>query len=105
MGTIWLDNNHALAHRSMGIVQYHQKRYKEALISLKKSFKLKPDETDTLISTGGLYIAMGKYKKAIQHWEKAIKAVPNFIEARNNLGVMYEKLEKQEKLSQNMKRY
>jgi len=27
MGTIQLDNNHALVHRSMGIVQYHQKRY------------------------------------------------------------------------------
>ena len=68
---------------------YRDAQYTEAIETLKKVVKLKPDMGYAYLKMGTAYDRLKKSKEAIETLKKAAKHMPNYAVVYNNLGVAY----------------
>ena len=55
----------------------------------------------THFNLGNIYYRLGKYEKAIDHYKQSLKAKPNEIDAKINLELVIEKMEKEKSIDKN----
>ncbi len=68
---------------------YRDAQYPEAIETLKKVVKLKPDMGYAYLKMGTAYDRLNKPKEAIETLRKAAKHMPKYAVVYNNLGVAY----------------
>jgi superkiller protein 3 len=57
------------------------KRYLEALIAVRESLRLNPQNAEAQYMLGHIHMKLGQYKKAIQPLQSAINLEPKFIQS------------------------
>lgn len=83
----------AQAHYLLGSSLLMEKKFRDAIVSLKKSLELAPDQLDALNNLGIAYgygdITTKNYGEAISCFKKIIEIAPSNLGALINLGNMY----------------
>ncbi|CAF2040865.1 unnamed protein product [Rotaria magnacalcarata] len=99
------DSDIAYIYHQLGVMNYHQGKYQEAIKFYEKSLKVNeqilspndPDLASMYNNIGGVYNDMGKYSKALEYYEKANKIFeislppthPWLASSYNNIGLVY----------------
>lgn len=90
----------ALATLNQGIEFYNTGKYIMALKKLLEAEETIPDNPTLHNTLGLVYLAKDRHQTAADHFKKALKYNPDYIEAKNNLGAAYIKLEEWDKAIQ-----
>jgi tetratricopeptide (TPR) repeat protein len=88
-----LNPNSAISHYRYAIYLGTMSRMNEAMREIDRAWSLDPLSPIIATSKGRLLHFQRKYDEAIEHHRKALAMDPNFIEARFNLGLVYEQKE------------
>ncbi|CAF2071260.1 unnamed protein product [Rotaria magnacalcarata] len=99
------DSDRAHIYHMLGILQYQQGKYPEAVKFYEKSLEIKrktlPEDDASLATSynniGGVYYNMGEYSKALEYYEKSLKirevslppTHPDLATSYNNIGSVY----------------
>ncbi|MFH2092121.1 MAG: tetratricopeptide repeat protein, partial [Pseudomonadota bacterium] len=83
----------AMATQQVGEEHYRNGRYTAALTSLLEAQKALPDDPYILNSLGLVYLAKDRPDLAQNHFKQALDLKPDYVQAQNNLGGAYMKLE------------
>ncbi len=79
------------AYGQLGLINYRQKNYPEALRNYDLAVKYKPGNANAYSNMGIIYFEQGNLAKAKEVYELAVKYNPRFVDARRNLGAVYAK--------------
>ena len=88
-GAQWLSvkfPNDGFAFNLMGAGQIEQKKYEQALISLRNAQALQPENPYFLSNLGNVLVTTGQNKDALPILEKAAALEPGLLAVQNNLG-------------------
>jgi TolB-like protein/Tfp pilus assembly protein PilF len=88
-----LNPNSATSHYRYAMYLATMSRMSEAMMEIDRSSSLDPLSPIIATATGRLFHFQRKYDEAIEQHRKALALDPNFIEARFNLGLVYEQKE------------
>ncbi len=77
-----------IAWKSLGLSLKIMKRFSEAIIPLKKSLELMPEDIETQMNLGIVLTELSAYKEAEIIYRKVIEMKPDYAEAHLNLGVV-----------------
>ena len=78
--------NDGFAFNLLGAGQIEQKKYEQALSSLRIAQKLQPENPYFLSNLGNVLVTMGQNKEALPILEKAAGLEPRLLAVQNNLG-------------------
>src|SRR5437016_9726756 len=78
---------------SEAILAFDQKRYAEALASLRRALEIEPDNLEAFYYTGLVYLAEGHPTDAIPYLERARAKAPSNLSVAFQLGLAYFSLE------------
>jgi len=82
----------ATAHYKIGYSYYTEGKFQQAYIEFQKALDINPKDKEVLNAVGILHlIQFEDFEKAIEYFKKALKVDKNYSQARNNLGLAYEK--------------
>ena len=76
----------------MGVIEYQQKNYRQALKHFKKAVSRDGDLADARFYLGEVYMKLGNPKKAIEAYEKTLEVDPNYLSARAKLDLLVSEL-------------
>ncbi|MBF0352766.1 MAG: tetratricopeptide repeat protein [SAR324 cluster bacterium] len=79
----------ASVYNSLGDLLMGEGRIDEALIYLKKSLHIDPDNAFTLYNLGTAYMKIEVWDQAMSHLIRSIERNPNHADAWNNLGIVF----------------
>jgi tetratricopeptide (TPR) repeat protein len=82
---------------NLGFYQYHQKDFAEAIQSLQKAVKIKPESKEAWTTLGKALYAEKYYEKAIIAFQKALKILPTTHEAWHGIGLAQASLQQNTK--------
>jgi len=85
-----LNPNSATSHYRYAIYLATMSRMNEAMREIDRAWGLDPLSPIIATAKGRLFHFQRKYDQAIEHHRKALAMDPNFVEARFNLGLVYE---------------
>jgi tetratricopeptide (TPR) repeat protein len=89
----WAQQGEASVFVARGVLAYDEKRYEDALESLREALRLEPDNVDALYYTGLTDIALKRYDQATEALERARKREPRDQSVLFQLGALYFGLE------------
>lgn len=82
----------ATAHYKIGYSYYTEGKYQQAYIEFQKALEINPKDKEVLNAIGIVQLMQFEdFEKAIEYFKRALKVDKNFSEARNNLGIAYER--------------
>lgn len=82
----------ATAHYKIGYSYYTEGKFQQAFIEFQKALEFNPKDKEVLNAIGIVYLMQFEdFEKAIEYFKRALKVDKNFSEARNNLGIAYER--------------
>src|SRR6185503_6558523 len=73
----------------LGLAQLKNKKYEEAITSLKKALELKPEWPDAYNNLGLAYAGLNRWKEAVTAYREALRLVPDYAGAMYNLGIAH----------------
>lgn len=76
------------AHYGAAHFAMRRKRYKEAELHLQAAYKIKPNDVDTVLTLGAVYMKMGAYPQAESLFSAVRKIQPGNASAVYNLGML-----------------
>lgn len=85
----WAQQGEASVFVARGVLAYDEKRYEDALESLREALRLEPDNVDALYYTGLTNIALKRYDQATEALERALKREPRDQSVLFQLGALY----------------
>jgi len=89
---IEVTNNNSLAHNNLGSFYLDNKRYQDAMESLKQAISINPGLTEAYANLGIAYEKLGRWQDAIENYKQAIRIRPDWAEAHCRLGAAYGKI-------------
>ena len=92
-GLAWAQQGEASVFVVRGILAYDEKRYEDALASLREALRLEPNNVEALYYTGLSNIALKRYDQAVEALEQARKREPHDPSILFQLGALYFGLE------------
>ncbi len=83
------DPNSAGPYTCLGLVQYEQGQYENAVTQMKHALELDNRDADAYRGLGNAYDQLGKFAEAEQTYKKAIEMFPQYWAVYNWLGTFY----------------
>ena len=80
--------NRAEGHRLMGLVNFREGKYEDAIVSLQKSIRIQPD-LETFYMLGLANYQVGNLEMAVTHLQTVLDYSPEFTQARAMLGEIF----------------
>ena len=80
--------SNAYYYHHLGIIEYHQKNYREALKHFKKAASRDGSLADARYYIGEVYMKLGNRKKAIEAYGKTLEVDPHYLSARAKLDLL-----------------
>ena len=72
----------------IGLVNYENAEYSEAIDEFKQAIKLKPNYAAAHYHLANAYFGLRRYDEALDSYKKAVKIKPSYIDAHYSLGVL-----------------
>jgi len=76
----------------LGLAQLKEKKFEEAIGSLRKALELRPDWEDAYNNLGLAYAGAGRWKDAVTAYREALRIFPKYAGALYNLGIAHLRL-------------
>jgi type IV pilus biogenesis/stability protein PilW len=82
----------ATAHYKIGLSYYNEGKYQQAYIEFQRALEINPKDKEALNLIGILQLMQFEdFEKAIEYFKRALKIDKDYSQARNNLGLAYER--------------
>lgn len=94
---LW-DSTSAQIHKAIARDLMRLQKYESAVLSLKKSYRLNPQDQETLNYLGEAYYKQGQNRQAIIYFEKLLDENPYNSAVQNNLVFLYTQLKMNDRL-------
>jgi O-antigen ligase/tetratricopeptide (TPR) repeat protein len=76
----------------LGIIYNLERRYVQAVTTLKQALALAPDQIEALNALAGSYFSQGQYQLALPYAQKAVRLAPKNLEFKRNLDLCLQKI-------------
>ena len=86
---IELDPQNAELHNGLGVAQYKQDKFEEAIVSFQKAVEIDPRQRDAHYNLGHVYVLTKNYEAAIPELEKSLQFAWENDAAYYDLGISY----------------
>jgi tetratricopeptide (TPR) repeat protein len=80
--------SNAYYYHHLGVIQFQQGNYEEALRQFKKAISRDGGLADSRYYLGETYMKLGDREKAIEAYRKTLEVDPNYLSARAKLDVL-----------------
>jgi serine/threonine-protein kinase len=97
-----IDPNNAPSRLGLGHVLIQERKWDEAIVTLREALGLRPDDAVAHNNLGVALQTVGNLPEAITEYHEALRLQPDYLEAHNNLG---DALQKQNDLSDSITEY
>ncbi|MEN8263390.1 MAG: tetratricopeptide repeat protein [Nitrospirota bacterium] len=72
----------------IGLINYENAEYSEAIDEFKQAIKLKPNYAEAHFHLANAYFGLRRYDEALDSYKKAVKLKPSYVDAHYSLGIL-----------------